>query len=89
MLLSSFTCSLCLLEQESRPVLSGIMYLLDTRMYSELRIHSRNKTTCACGFNMASKYVRILCGAQFYCGSTNENIASRKTDDFLASAMYS
>ena len=38
---------------------------------------------------MASKYVRILYGAQFYRGSNNTDIASRKTDVFLASAMYS
>ena len=27
---------------------------------------------------MASTYVRILCGARFYCGSTNNTIASHK-----------
>ena len=34
-------------------------------------------------FYMASNYVRILCGAQFYSGSTNTNVASRRTEVFF------
>ena len=41
---------------------------------------------------MASTCVRILCGAQFYCGSNYNNIASRKTEVFVGAsyvfAMY-
>ena len=55
---------------------------------SALRIDSRKNID----FNIASKDVHILCGAHVYCfqhGSTNNNTASRKTDVFLASAIYS
>ena len=46
---------------------------------------------------MASKNVCVLCGAQVDCylitpkrrGSNNNSIASRKTEVFLAHAMYS
>ena len=38
-------------------------------------------SVCDC-FNMASKYVRILCGARFCSGSINNSIASRKAEYF-------
>ena len=38
---------------------------------------------------MASNYVCMLCGARFYSDSNNSNIASHRTDVFLASAVYS
>ena len=64
--------------------------------YSTLRVDIWN----VCSFNMASKDVRILCGAQSYRGlqhfamrtsnaSKNNSTASRNTEVFLASAMYS
>ena len=64
--------------------------------YSALRTDSQKNKS----FSMASKDVRILCGAQICrClqhfamwtsnASKNNNIASRKTEVFLASAVYS
>ena len=50
--------------------------------YSTLRIYCRKYRF----LSMASKYVRILCGAQLYCvqrGSTNDNTASHKTEVFV------
>ena len=54
--------------------------------YSELRIDCRTNLVCV---NMASKYVRMLRGAQMCCGSNNNNVASRKTEVSLASTIYS
>ena len=48
--------------------------------YGTLRIDSRNKILL---FNMTSTHVLL------FAGYTHDNIASRKKDVFLASAMYS
>ena len=60
------------------------IYICKLGGYSELRIDSP-KTSC---FSTASRYVCILCGAHFYCGSKRNDIASRRTEVFWASAMY-
>ena len=55
------------------------------RGHGELQMDNRNNMSSS--YNMASTYIRILCGAPFYSGSKHNNIASRKTEVFLASAM--